>query len=845
MTWAETSSPADLDLPPLTPPCADEPSAPAHADTFARSGNLAAEIGSWTEPPVTMADGAGLAAMGERAQALGYLWVELAPPGPEYRGRLGLYIEEGLEARLEQLGAPPAGIHASTSLDASLSDQLYRARFVERRGLALGIPSLEGIANLGRTLDADDSSVLRWWIAATADRPVRLVVSTQNQFLRVYPSPVLFDSLLELVAEPVSPRAPSVALAESAGAMELSDLPPAVIEAEPTVTAPFQPESALAASAEMEPASPEPPTALLAAEDVPLPSEPQFDEPTTDVLGTRVAPLFDVALPGLDRALGLLGDEPLAATEELAAAEEAAPADVAAADFAPEGVAAADVAAAEPDAFADDVLAEELALERARREAVTLVPPPDEPSLAQDLLASEQVTPHVAPVAATRPWRAAGQAADAPAPVTPRMTLGEPPAIDAEEFLRVLEADSAPPPAVDVAAAVDAAPVAAPVSAPAADAPASAAAAPAEDPIPTPLPEKKLRRPFLRMAADEPLAVSDADAAAAVCADESPAVQAAPTAPESAATELAEAASAPRDERPQATTPHVAPIDPSDPFDQLAQKEWRTWRDALAQASGPRPLAAIERMFVTDYTRLAEATRRGIADDTARAALAEWQGSFQKSYAETFDALRVRGKRPTMVLDLPDIAQRLGRLQGARRVQLLLIDGLRFDLGLMVQERLRARVDAALTERLLLWSALPSTTTVQLELLGKGPEGLLERFGSEEAPTLVARGRAARTPRRIRTGRVEVNKIDVVEDALRTLGRPVVERFDAIAADTADAIAEHMAAQPPRTLVVVFGDHGFRLDAARAGTTEEVRQGGSTPEEVLVPAFAWLTGAVH
>jgi hypothetical protein len=198
-----------------------------------------------------------------------------------------------------------------------------------------------------------------------------------------------------------------------------------------------------------------------------------------------------------------------------------------------------------------------------------------------------------------------------------------------------------------------------------------------------------------------------------------------------------------------------------------------------------------------------------------------------------------------MVLDVPEIAQRLGRLQGARRVQLLLVDGMRFDLGLMIQERLRARVDAALTERLLLWSALPSITTYQLELLGKGPEGLREECSLDESPALVARGRAASAPRRIRTGRLELFKIDVIEDALREPGLPVQQRLPEIAERASDALADHLSKQAPRTLVLVFGDHGFALDAKASGTTAEVRQGGSTPEEVLVPAFAWLTGAVH
>jgi hypothetical protein len=198
-----------------------------------------------------------------------------------------------------------------------------------------------------------------------------------------------------------------------------------------------------------------------------------------------------------------------------------------------------------------------------------------------------------------------------------------------------------------------------------------------------------------------------------------------------------------------------------------------------------------------------------------------------------------------MVLDLPELALRLGRLQGAKRVQLLLVDSLRFDLGLMVQERMRVHAKASLTERLLLWSALPTTTAYQLELLGKGPDGLKSTGDQDEPPALVTRGPAARVPRRVRTGSLELLKLDVVEDLLRQTTVPVLERMDAIADETAESITAHLNKQPPRTMVIVFGDHGFGIDASKAGTTQEVLQGGASPEEVLVPAFAWLTGAVH
>src|SRR5262249_22829451 len=156
----------------------------------------------------------------------------------------------------------------------------------------------------------------------------------------------------------------------------------------------------------------------------------------------------------------------------------------------------------------------------------------------------------------------------------------------------------------------------------------------------------------------------------------------------------------------------------------------------------------------TSYVPLADAVLRGIAGSEAQRALATWSQSFEQSYREAFDALRVRGKRPTMVLDVPEIAQRIGRLHGARSVQLVVVDGLRFDLGLRVEQRLRHALgqSAALTERLLLWSALPATTAVQLELLGRGASALPEFTGSVESEVPVARGRMASTLRRVKSG---------------------------------------------------------------------------------------------
>jgi hypothetical protein len=277
-----------------------------------------------------------------------------------------------------------------------------------------------------------------------------------------------------------------------------------------------------------------------------------------------------------------------------------------------------------------------------------------------------------------------------------------------------------------------------------------------------------------------------------------------------------------------------------------AESDWRTWADELSTARGPKPLSVIERMFVSSYVPLADAVARGIGDASAQQVLNTWATSFEQSYREAFAALRVRGKRPSMVLDIPEIALRIGRLHGARRVELIAVDGMRFDLGLRVEQRVRWRMaqEVALTERLLLWSALPSTTDVQLELLGRGPEALKTWTGEVSSEIPVARGQNARTPRRVKVGHRDLLKLDLVEARLMDPGDHEAARLDDLADELAEVLSAQLARLPARTLAIVFGDHGFKLGAMESGTTA-AKSGGASPEEVLVPAFAWLVGGVH
>ncbi|MDQ2645810.1 MAG: hypothetical protein M3020_18480, partial [Myxococcota bacterium] len=171
-----------------------------------------------------------------RAEAQGLLPVAMPAPGPGGRGRLALDLEAAIEDALMRRGACPPGIGAAASLDDSLSDQLYRSRLIEMRGLVVGVPSLAGTVGLGGALDPEDSAVLRWWIGVARERPVRLLIDRENSTLMVYGPPRSLESFLgeparlslTAVPEPSPALAPEVA--SSAKTMELSEPPPAVVE---------------------------------------------------------------------------------------------------------------------------------------------------------------------------------------------------------------------------------------------------------------------------------------------------------------------------------------------------------------------------------------------------------------------------------------------------------------------------------------------------------------------------------------------------------------------------------------------------------------------------------------
>jgi hypothetical protein len=277
--------------------------------------------------------------------------------------------------------------------------------------------------------------------------------------------------------------------------------------------------------------------------------------------------------------------------------------------------------------------------------------------------------------------------------------------------------------------------------------------------------------------------------------------------------------------------------------------EWRNHAIELDKARGPKPVSTIEKLFATRYLPLIGAAARGEIDGAVRSVIDAWRSSFEHSYRDAYAAIRVTQKRPHMVFDAPEIAAKLGRLNGARAVKILLVDAMRFDLGERVASLLAERMTGrgVLVERNVLWAAIPTTTPPQLALLGRGAEGLKDEPPASDPEIEIARGRAVGIVRRERCGSRELFKLDLVEARLRGAGRPFDERLDAIALEVTDAIDRFATGLPPRTLLYVFGDHGFRLPLVpgESRSTGPATQGGLSPEEVLVPGHAWLVGGVH
>jgi hypothetical protein len=276
--------------------------------------------------------------------------------------------------------------------------------------------------------------------------------------------------------------------------------------------------------------------------------------------------------------------------------------------------------------------------------------------------------------------------------------------------------------------------------------------------------------------------------------------------------------------------------------DEQAILRCASWAQQLQNMCGTKTHGSVERAFLTAYLPLSREVAAGRAPEEARSALDKWAEGFAQSYASAFKALGSHAKRPKMVKDVVELGfQWLGQHR-ARQCQLLLVTGMRFDLGQRLNEHIERRLlgRAVCADQTLLWAALPSNSEAQ-QIVDPGQGRATRQPKSDTPPAAHGAAPAAAGIHSLRIGNRELFRLDEIPSHLGEPGEPEAERLERLATTIADNIVPWLQEQPPETLVVLFGDHGFHWQATQRGTSPAQR-GGALPEQVLVPASAWVLG---
>jgi hypothetical protein len=268
------------------------------------------------------------------------------------------------------------------------------------------------------------------------------------------------------------------------------------------------------------------------------------------------------------------------------------------------------------------------------------------------------------------------------------------------------------------------------------------------------------------------------------------------------------------------------------------QRRCTAWLAQLRSMNGPKQHASIERAFVTAYLPLSHEVASGGATPEMSAAVEAWAEGFAQSYAAAFKTLASHARRPTMVRDIFDLAQRWLNQQRARGCQLLLVEGMRFDLGQRLNEEIERRLTgrAVCREQAVLWAALPSNSGAQR----LSDPAVKRPAAGKPQPSSDAPGGIEL----LRMGSREFFRLERLTDDLAKPGELEARRLQRLAALLADTIVPWLQGLAPDTLVVMFGDHGFHWQAGKRGTSAAQR-GGALPEQVLLPASAWLLGSAR
>lgn len=266
------------------------------------------------------------------------------------------------------------------------------------------------------------------------------------------------------------------------------------------------------------------------------------------------------------------------------------------------------------------------------------------------------------------------------------------------------------------------------------------------------------------------------------------------------------------------------------------QKECDSWARELASMKGPKVHSTVERAFANAYVPLCHQAAAGAAPEQAWSVAQGWARGFARSYASAQRKLGGQKPRSKMVRDVVDVSARwLGRY-GARRCQILVVRGMRFDLG----QRLNQAIEEGLggrgtfADQTLLWAALPTGSDPQADggdAMGGAPQ--------QSSPPLEGATTPSGDVDEIQIGSRSMYRLDCIASDLSRPGEPQSERLDRLATKLAKRVLPWMQQQPRDTLVVVFGDQGFHWQATPHGTGP-AQCGGPLPEQVLVPASGWL-----